>query len=106
VGRQYTFDRYFRPDRNPVTVEVLRREQVTVPAGTFAAIVIRPSFRTKGIFAQSGGTEVWLSDDPRRVVLRMRTHLPFGTLTLALTDYVPPGGVEPPLVATTVEPAP
>ncbi|HZF66740.1 MAG TPA: DUF3108 domain-containing protein [Gemmatirosa sp.] len=90
VGQRYVFDRYYKPDRNPVTVDVLRRERVTVPAGTFDAVVIRPSFRTKGIFAQSGGTEVWLSDDARRVVLRIRTHLPFGSLTLALTEYTPP----------------
>lgn len=48
VGQRYTFDRYFKPDRNPVTVEVLRRERVTVPAGTFDAVVVRPAFRTKG----------------------------------------------------------
>jgi hypothetical protein len=92
-GQRYVFDRYYKPDRNPVTVDVLRRERVTVPAGTFDAVVIRPSFRTKGIFAQSGGTEVWLSDDARRVVLRIRTHLPFGALTLALTEYTPPDTV-------------
>jgi hypothetical protein len=90
VGRRYVFDQYYKPDRNPVTVDVLRRERVSVPAGTFDAVVIRPSFRTKGIFAQSGGTEVWLSDDARRVVLRMKTHLPFGAITLALTEYTPP----------------
>ncbi len=92
VGERHTFHDYFKPDRNPVTVDVLRRERVAVPAGSFEAVVIRPAFRTKGIFAESGGTEVWLSDDARRVVVRVRTHLPFGTLTLALTDYVPPDG--------------
>jgi hypothetical protein len=90
VGERHTFHDYFKPDRNPVTVDVLRRERVAVPAGSFDAVVIRPAFRTKGIFAESGGTEVWLSDDARRVVVRVRTHLPFGTLTLALTEYVPP----------------
>ncbi len=90
VGERHTFHDYFKPDRNPVTVDVLRRERVSVPAGSFDAVVIRPAFRTKGIFAESGGTEVWLSDDARRVVVRVRTHLPFGTLTLALTEYVPP----------------
>src|SRR6185503_6850888 len=40
VGQTYEFARYFRPDRNPVIVKVLGREKVTVPAGTFNAIVI------------------------------------------------------------------
>ena len=28
VGQTYEFDRYFRPDRNPVTIRVLRREHI------------------------------------------------------------------------------
>ena len=27
-GQTYTFDRYFRPDRNPVQIKVLRREHI------------------------------------------------------------------------------
>ena len=30
VGETYTFDRYFRPDRNPVTIKVLRTERIRV----------------------------------------------------------------------------
>jgi len=35
VGQTYHFDRYYLPDRNPVTIKVLRRERVKVPAGAF-----------------------------------------------------------------------
>src|SRR5690606_31380864 len=45
VGQTYTFQNYFRPDRNPVVIRVLRKEQVKVPAGTFNAIVIQPSIK-------------------------------------------------------------
>ena len=34
VGETYSFERYFRPDRNPVTIRVLRRERIRVPAPT------------------------------------------------------------------------
>src|SRR5687768_2688452 len=42
VGDRYSLDRYFRPDRNPVLLDVVRRERIRVPAGTFETIVIRP----------------------------------------------------------------
>ena len=87
VGQAYSFDRYFKPDRNPVAVRVVRREKVTVPAGTFDAIVVRPQINTTGILGKSRRTELWLSDDSRRIVLRVQSHLPFGTFTLALTSY-------------------
>ncbi|CAA9349722.1 MAG: hypothetical protein AVDCRST_MAG40-2835 [uncultured Gemmatimonadaceae bacterium] len=90
VGRSYTFNRYFRPDRNPVVIRVVRREKVTVPAGTFDAVVIQPQIKTRGIFGENGKAEIWLSDDERRVMLQMQTRLKFGSLNLYLKSYQPP----------------
>src|SRR5215831_20711590 len=49
VGKTYSFDRYYHPDRNPVTIEVERRETVTVPAGQFDALVLKPTIKSKGL---------------------------------------------------------
>jgi hypothetical protein len=87
VGQTYDFPRYFRPDRNPVRVRVLRKESVKVPAGRFAAIVIQPIIKSKGIFSENGQAEIWLSDDDRRIMLQMKSNLSFGTLNLFLKSY-------------------
>jgi hypothetical protein len=87
VGQTYTFNRYFRPDRNPVIIRVLRRERVRVPAGTFNAIVVQPIIKTSGIFAEGGQAEIWLSDDEQRMMLQMRSRLSFGSLNLYLRNY-------------------
>ena len=92
VGRTYEFNRYFRPDRNPVTIRVLRTEQVRVPAGTFDAIVIQPIIKTSGIFSEKGSAEIWLSNDERRIMLQMKSRLSFGSLNLYLNSYRPPTG--------------
>jgi hypothetical protein len=89
VGRTYEFNRYFRPDRNPVIVRVVRRERIVVPAGTFNAIVVRPTIKTKGIFAEGGQAELWLSDDDRRMVLQLKTKVSFGSLNLHLRSFTP-----------------
>jgi len=99
VGRTYQFDRYFKPDRNPVTIRVLRRERVRVPAGAFDAIVIQPIIKTSGIFSEGGAAEIWLSDDDKRMMLQMKSRLSFGSLNLFLRAYrwsadsTPPGAV-------------
>lgn len=90
VGRTYEFQRYFKPDRNPVTIRVERRERVKVPAGTFDAIVIQPVIKTKGVFSESGHAELWISDDERRVILQMKSQLSFGSLDLYLTGIQRP----------------
>jgi len=87
VGQTYDFDRYFRPDRNPVRIRVLRKERVKVPAGTFNAIVVQPVIKTKGIFSENGHAEIWLSDDDRRIMLQLKSKLSFGSLNLYLKSY-------------------
>lgn len=87
VGRTYEFNRYFKPDRNPVIIRVLRRERVTVPAGTFNAIVLQPIIKTSGIFSEGGQAEIWLTDDDKRMMLQMRSRLSFGSLNLYLRSY-------------------
>ena len=92
VGQTYEFHRYFKPDRNPVRIRVLRREKVRVPAGEFDAIVVQPAFKSKGIFSENGRAEVWLSDDERRIVLQMKSSLSFGSLNLYLRSHQPGTG--------------
>jgi len=87
TGSTYTFARYYKPDKNPVQVTVARREKVNVPAGSFNTIVLRPVFKTKGIFSQNGRAEMWLTDDDRRMMVRMETHVAFGSITLLLKEF-------------------
>jgi hypothetical protein len=87
VGSTYSYARYYKPANNPVTLAVLRREKVKVPAGSFDAIVVRPVFKSNGIFGQNGRAEVWFTDDDRRLMVRMETQLAFGSVTLLLREF-------------------
>ena len=86
VGKSYSFDRYFKPDRNPVTVTVVRRERIKVPAGTFEAIVLHPTIKAKGVFGEGGQAEIWLADDSSRIMLQMKSRLKIGSLNLYLKN--------------------
>lgn len=88
VGKTYTFDRYYKAEGNPVTVKVLRRQTVKVPAGTFQTLVLKPIIRTKGLFAEGGEAELYFSDDERRMLVLMTTKVAkIGTLKLHLEKY-------------------
>jgi Protein of unknown function (DUF3108) len=89
VGHTYQFNRYFQPEGNPIIIRVLRRERVSVPAGTFNAIVVQPQITTPGIFSKKGHAEVWLADDSTRIMLMLKSSLSFGSLNLYLTSYTP-----------------
>ena len=97
VGKTYTFDRYFRPDRNPVVVKVLRKEKIEVPAGTFNTIVIQPIIKSQGIFEEGGEAQMWLTDDDRRMMVQFKAKVPYlKTLDLYLSSFkgtiAPDGG--------------
>ena len=89
VGETYSFERYFRPDRNPVTIRVLRRERIRVPAGEFDAIVLQPIIKSRGLFSENGHAEIWLSDDDNHIMLQMKSGLKIGSLNLYLKSYRP-----------------
>jgi len=92
VGQKYTYDRYFRKEKNPVTIEVLKRERMDLPDGTqVQCLVLHPVIDTKGIFSKRSDTRIWLTDDARRLPVQIRTKFPFGTITLRLKDMVLPG---------------
>ena len=84
VGKTYEFNRYYHVDRNPVVIQVVRKERIKVPAGEFDAIVVKPIIKSKGLFSENGQAEVWFSDDSSRTLLRLKSKLSFGTLYLEL----------------------
>ena len=96
VGKRYEYPRYFRPDRNPVIIEVVRRERVSVAGKKWRALVVRPKIPpARGIFAEKSETLIWLSDDAQRLVLAIQSKFSFGQVTLKLKDYVVPGVAQP-----------
>jgi hypothetical protein len=92
VGKKYSYDRYFRKDKNPVTIQVLKREKMELPDGSkVQCLVLHPTIDTKGLFSRRSDTRIWLTDDARRLPVQIRTKFPFGTITLHLKDMVLPG---------------
>ena len=90
VGQTYSVNRYYHADRNPITISVIRREHISVPAGDFDAIVLHPVIQSNGLFSPKASAEVWLSADPSHMILRMKSGLPLGTLTLELKEIARP----------------
>ena len=89
IGARHEFRRYFQPEGNPVVITVVRRDSVHVDAGAFATVVVEPTITTSGIFSQDGRAQIWLSDDTRRLVVQLKSHLSFGSLNLYLTHVTP-----------------
>lgn len=105
VGETRRDDRYFRPDRNPVVLTGLRQEDVKVGAGTFATTVVRPSIKTKGLFAEDGDAQIWFSDDAFRYPVQVKSKFSKFSLTLSLQSVKPgDAAMHGPLLAALIAP--
>ncbi len=70
-------------------VRVLGREDVRTPAGTFSAVKVEPIIRgIGGIFKKSPGARifVWLTDDGRRMPVKLESEVVVGSFTAELVS--------------------
>ena len=89
VGQTYEYHRYFKEERNPIILKVLRKSKRKVGAGVFNTIVVQPIIPGRGLFAEGGNAEIHLSDDERRLMVYMKVdgpYLPFN-ITLHLEEF-------------------
>jgi hypothetical protein len=80
VGKENAF--YVADDEKNLIfrAKALRREKITTPVGEFNAIVIRPEIELKGKYNPVGDNYIWLSDDDRKLILRIESKIKIGTL--------------------------
>jgi hypothetical protein len=91
VGDTYEINRYFKADANPIVLRVVRRETITVPAGTFETVVVKPIIKTSGLFGEGGEAELFFSDDKYHTLIRLRSKVKLiGSLSLHLRKYDAP----------------
>ncbi len=91
-GLRRTFSVLSGKDVHQVIVEVVRRETVKTRLGSFPAFKIRVPTGFTGKFSEKNPTYLWLSDDPRRVVVKITTDFSFGGAAANLISYRPGSG--------------
>lgn len=67
-------------------VDVLGREQVKTPAGTFWTRKVHPKMKGEGLLKKRGDLWIWFSDDAEAIPVMIRSRLNFGVLTARLSE--------------------
>lgn len=77
----------------PSKVTVVGREEIQIGEKKFQAIMVEPDLgQLRGVFQKDPDAklQIWLSDDPHRTPLRIRTKVKHGTFIADLADYQRP----------------
>ena len=87
VGQTVAMEVFSDGKKYLLEVKVLKKEKVTVPAGTFRTLVVEPLLKTPGIFQQTGKIKVWLTDDRLRLPVLMKSRVLIGSISAQLKVF-------------------
>lgn len=102
-GSVYTFPMAHEKKQVEGLLTYIRRESIHTILGDTPAIVLRPQVREGGQL-KGGEIYIWVSDDTRRVLLRLEAKVRIGTVIGWLRNYSP--GTPPELSTAAPTPAP
>jgi hypothetical protein len=88
-GSRHTFEVLAGTKVASVTAECVGRETISGVAGKTPALKVRVPTTFTGEFREKNPTIVWLTDDPRRIVVRIATDFALGVMTANLVSYEP-----------------
>ena len=97
-GETTTLYNFYKDTSYTLLVRFLGRQELEVEAGTFKTIVVEPLVREGGLFKSEGRIVIWLSDDDRKIPVRVNTKVVIGSIDVELTSY---SGLIGPLRAKT-----
>lgn len=77
----------FNDDKHfPLAVKIIGRETVDVAAGEFKTVIVQPML-TEGFTNKTSDIFVYLSDDDRKIPVKVKMKIVIGALVAELTEY-------------------
>lgn len=70
-------------------VTVVRREVIKTPLGKMKTIVLKPETKYQGILKKQGDSFIWLSDDDRKILVRLEAKVKIGSVVGSLRSFEP-----------------
>ena len=87
VGKSVVLHLFDSSKYTETTVEVLRKEHLRLPGFREAdTLVVHPILKTDGFFHSSGEIFVWLTDDEKKVPVKVEAEIPLGKVTAELVS--------------------
>lgn len=84
VGKKIAF-RVADEGKNIVfKAEVLRKEKLSTPVGTFDTLVLKPEIHVDGAFKPVGEMFIWVTDDDRKFLVKLESKIKIGTVVAKL----------------------
>jgi len=87
IGAKVYLHNFFKDTTHPLPVKFLGHQQISVPAGVFNCVIIEPLIREGGLFKSEGRVILWLTNDERRIPVKVSTKVLIGSIEAELREY-------------------
>lgn len=68
-------------------ITVLRKEKIDVPnLGEVSTVIVKPELKSEGLFQRTGDILIWLTDDEKKIPVKVETKVPVGNIVANLSN--------------------
>ena len=82
IGTHINLPHFVNGKIHNLEVKVKKREKIKVKAGIFDTILVEPMMTGIGVFKQGGQIKVWLTNDEKKMPVKMTTKIYLGSIGL------------------------
>ena len=86
-GDYVTLYNFYKDQTHELRVKFLGKQELEVEAGTFNTVVVEPLVKEGGLFKAEGRIVIWLTDDERKIPIRVNTKVVVGSIDVELREY-------------------
>lgn len=88
IGKAVYIDIFDSDKFYKTEVNVLRKEKIKIPdMGEVDTILVKPELKSDGLFQKKGDILIWLTNDERKIPVRVETKVPVGSVVAELRNF-------------------
>lgn len=95
-GQKVHLQNFYKDSTYQLDVKYKGKQTIEVDAGTFNCIIVEPLVKEGGLFKSEGSILVWLTDDERRIPVKVMSKIVIGSISAELREY---SGITGPITA-------
>ena len=86
-GERIILQNFFKDTTYQLAVKFLGYQQISVDAGKFNCVLVEPMIMEGGLFKSEGRIIIWMTNDDRKIPVKVSTKVVFGSIDAELREY-------------------
>ncbi len=86
-GQKHYLQNFYKDTTYSLAIKFLGYQRIDVDAGKFDCVVVEPLIREGGLFKSEGRIVIWLTNDERKIPVRVSTKVAIGSIETELREY-------------------